>query len=340
MSLKLLFITPKIDESHDDFAFTSLWARAFSDAGFDVTVICTAKGESSLDIPVHSLGGEHGAPHWLRVLRFWRMIRTIPHDRAFVHMTTRWLFTGCWYWWIKRIPCYLWFTHYTNTISLKIGSRVAKRMFAATKECLPHYEGSPKKVVTGHGIDMSFWETKELPGSEREPATHMLAVHRISRSKRLEIILKTLAKLPPEYHLTHYGRPQDPRYDPTYQQEIESLIESLNLQDRVELKGSIPMRELKNIYPRYRAFINMVPKTIDKTVLEAMYCGLTPVINRGHAEAIGYPDSPENDDPETVAAFIRSMSLKPREELQRIVRERHGLDRLIEKMAAYIRPGN
>jgi hypothetical protein len=34
------------------------------------------------------------------------------------------------------------------------------------------------------------------------------------------------------------------------------------------------------------------------------------------------------------------MSLKPREELQRIVRERHGLDRLIEKMAAYIRPGN
>jgi glycosyltransferase involved in cell wall biosynthesis len=246
---------------------------------------------------------------------------------------------GCWYWWLKKIPCYLWFTHYTNTISLKIGSRVAKRMFAATKECLPHYEGNPKKIVTGHGIDTSFWAVPELPDEERESKTHLLAVHRISRSKRLELILKALAELPPEYRLTHYGRPQDPRYDPTYQDEIESLIASLNLKDRVELKGSIPMGELRNIYPRFRTFINMVPKTIDKTVLEAMYCGLTPVMNRGQAEAIGYPESPENDDPKTIAAFIKSMQLKPREELQRIVREGHGLDRLIEKMAVFIREG-
>jgi glycosyltransferase involved in cell wall biosynthesis len=340
MSQKLLFITPKIDESHDDFAFTSLWARAFSNAGFDVQVICTAKGQSSLDIPVHSLGGEQGASRWLQVIRFWKLIWTIPHDRAFVHMTPRWLFTGSWYWWLTNKPVYLWFTHYTNTISLKIGSRVAKRMFAATKECLPQYDGSPKKVVTGHGIDTSFWTVPELPESEREPLTHLLAVHRISRSKRLELTLKALAELPPEYHLTHYGRPQDPRYDPTYQQEIESLIESLNLKDRVELKGSIPMGELKKIYPRFRTFINMVPKTIDKTVLEAMYCGLTPVMNRGQAEAIGYPDSPEDDDPKTIAAFIQSTSQKSREELQSIVREGHGLDRLIEKMAFYIRPGN
>lgn len=339
MALKLLFVTPKIDESHDDLAFASLWAKAFSDAGFDVTVICTAKGKTSLTIPVISLGGEQGAPRYLQIFRFWKLLWTTPHDRAFVHMTPRWLFLGCWYWWLKRIPCYLWFTHYTNTISLKIGSRVAKRMFAATKECLPHYEGSPKKVVTGHGIDTTFWETAESPDIDRAPATHLLAVHRISRSKRLELILKALALLPPVYRLTHYGRPQDPRFDPTYQEEIESLIKSLNLQDRVELKGSIPMEELKKIYPHYRTFINMVPRTIDKTVLEAMYCGLTPVMNRGQAEAIGYPDSPETDDPETIAAFIRSMTMKSREELQRLVRERHGLDRLIEKMAVYIRPG-
>jgi len=338
--MKLLFITPKIDESHDDFGFTSLWARAFSDAGFDVTVICTAKGETSLTIPVISLGGENGASRWLQVIRFWKILMTTPHDRAFVHMTPRWLFMGCWYWWLKRIPCYLWFTHYTNTISLKIGSRVAKRMFAATKECLPHYEGNPKKVVTGHGIDTSFWNTNEAADADREPATHLLAVHRISRSKRFELVLKTLAKLPSTYRLTHYGRPQDPRYDPTYQQEIESLIDSLGLQDRVELKGSIPMRDLRSVYPKYRTFINMVPQTIDKSVLEAMYCGMTPIINKGQAEAIGYPESPADDDPQTIAAFIQSMTLKSREELQKIVREGHGLDRLIEKMAFYIRPGN
>jgi hypothetical protein len=83
-----------------------------------------------------------------------------------------------------------------------------------------------------------------------------------------------------------------------------------------------------------------VPQTIDKSVLEAMYCGLTPIMNKGQAEAIGYGDAPENDEPETIARFIESMELKSREELQRIVREGHGLDRLIEKMAVYIRPGN
>ena len=337
--MKLLFFTPKIDESHDDFGFTSLWARAFADAGFEVTVVCTAKGPTSLTMPVISLGGENGVPRWKQILAFWKLLLTTPHDRAFVHMTPRWLFLGCWYWWVKRIPCYLWFTHYTNTISLKIGSRVVKRIFTATKECVPHYDESPKKVVTGHGIDTHFWTTNEVPDADREPATHLLAVHRISRSKRFELVLKTMAKLPPTYRLTHYGRPQDPRYDPTYQQEIESLIESLGLKDRVELKGSIPMGELRNIYPRYRTFINMVPRTIDKTVLEAMYCGLTPIINRGQAEAIGYPESPVDDDPETIAAFVQSMTLMPREELQTIVREKHGLDRLVEKMAEYIREG-
>ncbi|MBU1349026.1 glycosyltransferase [Patescibacteria group bacterium] len=336
---RLLFITPKIDERHDDLAFASLWARAFSDAGYAVTVVCTAKGETGLTLPVLSLGGEHGAPRWLQVLRFWRILLTTPHDRAFVHMTPRWLFAGCWFWWLKRIPCYLWFTHYTNTLSLKVGSRVAKRMFAATKECLPHYDGNPKKVVTGHGIDTTFWDLPELSETEREPATQLLAVHRISRSKRLEIVLKALALLPPEYRLTHYGRPQDPRFDPTYQQEIESLIGTLGLRDRVELKGSIPMRNLRSVYPRYRVFINMVPQTIDKTVLEAMYSGLTPVMTRGQADAIGYPDAPADDTPEAVAAYIRGMSLMPRDQVRKIVDDGHSLKSLIDKMSVYIQPG-
>ncbi len=339
MKLKLLFFTPKIDEAHDDLAFASLWAKAFADAGFDVFVVCTMKGETTLPFPVISLGGENGAPRWLQILRFWKLLITTPHDRAFVHMTPRWLMQGCWYWWLKKIPCYLWFTHYTNTISLKVGSRVAKRMFAATVDSMPHYNGNPKKIVTGHGIDTEFWDLPERPDAEREPATHLLAVHRISRSKRFEIVLKALALLPPEYTLTHYGRPQDPRVDPAYKAEIEALITDARLTDRVKMMGSVPMRDLREIYPRFRTFINMVPKTIDKTALEAMYAGLTPVLARDQAEAIGYPDAPKDESPEAVAAFIRMMTLKSRAELKAIVENGHSLKSLIEKMAVYIRPG-
>lgn len=337
--MRLLFITPKIHEHDDDFAFASLWARAFADAGFDVSVICLEKRDSTLAMPVHSLGRERGWPTWRSFLEFQNLILTIPHDRVFVHMNPRWLAAGAWYWRLRRTPTYLWYTHYTRPLSLKIAATIAKRMFAATPDCLPQYNDDPRKVVTGHGIDTVFWETAEQAETVREPATHLLAVHRISRSKRLDLTLRALALLPPEFTLTHYGRALDPRSDPPYETEIRRLLDDPRLRGRVRLMGSVPMPELRGVYPRYRTLINLVPDTIDKTVLEGMYCGLTPVITRGQAKAIGYPDAPRDETPEAIAEFILGMRMKPREELQRIVRERHSLPALVEKMGAYIRPG-
>ncbi|MFH2231648.1 MAG: glycosyltransferase family 4 protein [Patescibacteria group bacterium] len=341
MSQKLLFITPKIDESHDDLAFAGLWAKAFNNADFDVQVICTRKGVCSLDIPVYSLGGERGVSRLGQFLNFQKLIMTLKYDRVFVHMTPRWLAAGSWFWWLRRIPHYLWFTHYTRTLALKIGDKTVKRMFAATKECLPHYDGDERKIVTGHGIDTDFWQTQELlSDEEREPITHLLCVHRISRSKRFDLVLKALALLPSEYKLTHYGQPQDPRIDPEYADEIKRLVIDLNLGGRVRFMGAVPMHELKKIYPRFQTFINMVPRTIDKTVLEAMYCGLTPIMTYGQAEAIGYPGWPSDDTPEAIAGYIKRMQLKSREQLQKIVNEGHSLKALIGKMAVYIRPGS
>lgn len=339
MSQKLLFITPKIDETHDDLAFASLWAKAFQDGGFDVTVICTHVGKHSLTMPVYSLGGEQGTSRLVQFLRFQKLITTLKYDRVFVHMTPRWLGAGAWWWKMRGIPAYLWFTHYTRTLALRIGELAVKRMFAATKECLPQYEGDPRKVVTGHGIDTAFWSTPEVPSAEREPVTHLLAVHRISRSKRFDLVLRVLALLPEEYHLTHYGRPQDPRTDPAYGDELRDLVKQLHLEDRVKFMGSVSMPELRNVYPRFTSFINLVPRTIDKTVLEAMYCGLTPIMTRGQADAIGYPDAPTDDTPEAIAAFVKALVPKTRAELQKVVMDGHSLKALIEKMAVYIRPG-
>ena len=338
--LKLLFITPKIDEAHDDLAFASLWARGFQDAGFDVEVICTNLGAYTQPMPVHSLGGEKGASRLLQFFRFQRLITALEYDRVFVHMTPRWLGAGTWLWLLRRVPTYLWFTHYTRTLSLKIGEHVVKRMFCATKDSLPQYEGDVRKVVTGHGIDTAFWNVPELPDAQREPATHLLAVHRISRSKRFELVLKALALLPSEYRLTHYGRPQDPTQDPAYAEEIERLTKELNLADRVTYMGSVPMPSLRSVYPRFRTFINMVPRTIDKTALEAMFAGLTPILSPDQSDAIGWPEHPVDETPESIAAFITGMRIVPAAELRAVVERGHSLKALIEKMAVYIRPGN
>ncbi|MCR4278614.1 MAG: hypothetical protein NUV81_01780 [bacterium] len=336
---RLLFITPKIDETHDDLAFASLWASAFEDAGFETTVICTNMGPHGLTVPVYSLGGEKGANRLTQLLRFQWLIMTLKYDRVFVHMTPRWLCAGSWWWILRQIPTYLWFTHYTRTLALRIGEHAVKRMFAATKDSLPQYEGDPRKIVTGHGIDTNFWNVPDRFDEEREPITHLLAVHRISRSKRFELILKALALLPSEYRVTHYGRPQDPRQDLAYAEEIEGLVRDLNLSDRVTFMGSCPMSELRSVYPRFRTFINMVPKTIDKTALEAMFSGLTPVLAPDQAEAIGWGEHPVDDSPEAIADFIWHLQPVMHERLRHVVKEHHSLSALIEKMSVYIRPG-
>ncbi|MBI2099186.1 glycosyltransferase family 4 protein [Candidatus Uhrbacteria bacterium] len=338
--MRLLFITPKIKEDDDDFAFTSLWAKEFARQGFEVTVICLEKGKHSLPFPVYSLGKEEGLPNWRAFLRFQKLILTVPHDRVFAHMNPRWLAAGAWYWALRRIPTYLWYTHYTRPLSLKIGDKIVKRMFAATNDCLPQYNGNSRKVVTGHGIDTDFWNVPEAAENLREPMTNLLAVHRISKSKRIDIVLKALALLPKEYTLTHYGRPLDPRIDPEYEAEIKKLADLPELKGRVRFMGSVPMPELKKIYPRYRVLINMVPDTIDKTVLEAMYCGATPIVTPGHAKAIGFPNAPKDDSPEEVAAYIKDMKTEDGEYLKKIVRENHSLSGLVEKMGKYIRAGN
>lgn len=337
---RLLFITPKIHEQDDDFAFTSLWAKAFVHAGFAVTVICYEKGEHTLPFPVYSLGHECGWSRLRSFFEFQKLILTIPHDRVFVHMNPRWLAAGAWYWFLKRTPVYLWYTHYTQPLSLKIGAPILRRMFAATVDCLPQYNDDARKIVTGHGIDTSFWETDPVSESDRESATHLLAVHRISKSKRLDIVLRALMLLPKEYTLTHYGRSLDPRSDPEYQSEIEKLASDPRLLGRVRFMGSVPMPALRNIFPKYRVIVNMVPQTIDKSVLEGMYCGLTPVVTPGHAAAIDGISSPKDDSPEAVAEYIQHLELMSREDLQKIVREQHGLDRLVEKMSVFIRKGN
>jgi glycosyltransferase involved in cell wall biosynthesis len=338
--LRLLFITPIINELDNDLAFASLWAQAFQDGGFDVTVIGGEVGQHSLKMPVHSMGHTRGASWWKTFWRFQKLITSLKYDRVFVHMNTRWLAAGAWYWWLKKIPFYLWFTHYTRTITFRIGELGLKRMFAATKESLPQFEGDARKIVTGHGIDTRFWDVSPVPEEQREPKEHILCVHRLSRSKRFEIVLKALALLPSEYHLTHYGAPLDPSRDPEYVAEIEGLVRDLNLKDRVTFMGSRPMPELRNIYPKFRTFINMVPKTIDKSALEAMYCGLTPILIPSHAEAIGYPHAPTDESPEAVAEFIKHMSITPREELRKIIQDKHSLTSLIQKMSVYIVPGN
>jgi glycosyltransferase involved in cell wall biosynthesis len=334
---KLLFITQKIHENDDDLAFVILWLNEFVRQGIEVQVICLEKREYTGNIPVFSLGKEQGKGKIARTCTFLKYITTLHYNRVFVHMNPEYYTLGGWYWFLTRKPVYLWYTHYTMHIHLRIAGWISKRMFAATKQSLPQYEGTPKKVILGHGIDVDFWLSNQMLTEKIPEAFRIASIHRICRSKRIEISIQALKYLPQEYSLDIYGR--DVEKD--YYQELQELVKKEKLESRVCFKGPVPMSELKNIYPKYRLLLNLASETIDKTMLEAMLFGLYPVTTRQNSIAIGLPCFPENDEPETLARFIQEETWKQCDihALQAIVKEKHSLQSLIQKMGEYIKPG-
>lgn len=340
--MKLLFITQKL---HEQDAFTVLWVEAWQKK-YDVTVLClewkphaamAALGRSQApNFTVKSLGKESGASKFMQIMRFYWYIATLRYDRVFIHMTPIWGAFGAPVWLIRKTPVYLWYTHYKMQLGVKMLGWYGKRFFAATPQSLPQYEGNPKKVIVGHGIDLDYW--KKIPNHCPDPKK-LLVVHRLARSKRLEIILRAMAILPPEYMLDIYGI----EAEPDYVVEMQQLMRSLALQDRVVFKGTIASEQLDNVYASHRLILNMASETIDKTMLEAMTCGCYPVTTERNAQAIGLPAAPTNDTPEQLATFVQFYATQPLpatdEELYGIVKERHSLDGIVAKMDAYVSKG-
>lgn len=333
----LLLITQKIHSKDDDLAFVILWIDEFVKQGFNVTVICLEKGDFSDSFPVYSLGKERGNGRILRALIFLKHIFTLRYDKVFIHMNPEYFTLGGWYWKLRNIPSYLWYTHYKNHIHLKIAFLMARRIFAATDQSLPQYKTSQKRIITGHGIDISFWRNAATEVGPSRDEFQLLVVSRVCRSKRIDICLKALLCLDTRYRLTVYGRP----VEKDYYEELIDFVKKEGLQHRVRFAGPVPMSELKNIYGNYGLFLNMAYETIDKTMLEAMIFGLYPVTTKANSIAIGLPIYPEDDKPETLAEFIRQKKWKSlsKDSLCSIVEEKHSLSALISKMREYIITG-
>jgi glycosyltransferase involved in cell wall biosynthesis len=330
--MKMLLITQKIHEEDDDLAFVTQWVDELIAQGVDVEVICLELVEFDGRFKVHSLGKESGTGVLLRSWRFVRLITTLRYDSVFVHMNPEYFTLGGWFWWLSKKQSYLWYTHYTDHIHLKIASLVSRKMFAATKQSLPQYEGNPKKVVTGHGVDVGYWGAPNECKDERK----MIMVHRLSRSKRVELGIQALCFLPESYTLDIYGRP----IDPGYFDELKKIVNEKGLENRVRFYGPVPMAELRSKYPQHRIMINMASETIDKTMLEAMCNGVFPVTTSANMEAIGIETRLGDETPENIAQFISNHSFQKYSpsELKQIVAEGHSLKSLVSKLIAEIQP--
>jgi len=165
-------------------------------------------------------------------------------------------------------------------LKLRIASLFVQKIFTASPESL-RLE-TTKKYVTGHGIDVDFF----APDTNVEKnQKSILTISRISKAKRIDLIIDVLAVLP-EYTLDIVGDVVTTT-DELYMKECKQKITTLQLENRVTWYGAIPHSDTRDFYRRTGVFVNVSETgSLDKTILEALACGTLVVSSNDVARSM------------------------------------------------------
>lgn len=335
LPMRLLIVTQAIDLDDPILGFFSGWVTEFQ-KHCSVSVIAQRVGRHTLSAPVFSLKKNTGASIPSQIVRFvgflfrhWK-----NYDAILVHMTPVWVLFAWPLCSICRKPLYLWYEARGQSVWLRIALRVVRRVFSASTWGMPLQ--TQRSVIVGHGIDCAAWV---LPRTDVDPY-HLCTVGRITRSKRLEILLEALALLPQNYHLTFVGAPITTE-DRHYEQELQVLIERLHLQNRVHSE-TIAHARLPEFLAHVGAFVHASTSGLDKALLEAMAAGC-PAISCGIARGV-LPERCQATDSATLVERVRAitaLSSDAREmlsqELRSIIEREHGIAQLITRLCAEMR---
>ena len=164
-------------------------------------------------------------------------------------------------------------------LSEKLGIRVANACVfpsASTKEeCIKWYKPKSNNlyVVENGYPDHIFSPAKKGTTKEKE----LLNIGVLSPRKGVDLIIKSLKFLSPEYKFRWIGNIQDE----SYLEEIKKLVKSLNLENRVILQGYVSNLEVATYYQKAALFVLAShSEGLPKVVIESLACG-TPVLASG-----------------------------------------------------------
>ena len=239
-------------------------------------------------------------------------------------------------------PVYQWKTHPHVSLLMRFSARFCDtKVFTATRKSFPM--DLPKVRVVGQGIDTATFRPK--PVTKRDD---IVTVGRVAPSKRLDLMVKTLARsnelYGTSYRLNIYG-PTFGR-DREYRIHLEHLINELNLFSQVVIHEPAPHRELPDVLSRHRLYLHLSDTALDRSSVEAMACGLPIISANPRVEEI-IPDSlrpllvvPENDIDRQAAQIHKVLSMDDAQTshigqtLRAVVLRDHSVVALFDKILA------
>jgi glycosyltransferase involved in cell wall biosynthesis len=338
--MKLLIITQKINKADPILGFFHGWIREFSKHFDSIVGICLEKGEYDLpsNVRVLSLGKEGGQSKVKYLLNFYKFIwrERENYDAVFVHMNPVYVVLGGLLWKIIGKPIYLWYTHKSVDLKLRLAEIFAKKVFSASRESFRL--SSDKLEIFGHGIDTDLFSPLQSPSTK---SNRILSVGRISKSKNQLLMVEAVNKLIDRYSdivLTIVGD-SITKEDLEYKKQIEEKVKELGLKDHVFFVGAISPKDVVRYYQDTDLFINLSSTgSMDKAVLEAMSCGNKILTSNEAFRSIVPNENHTDNNVENISNGIRRLLDAPVDSrLREYVVVNHQLRALIRNLSGAIR---
>jgi len=350
MTRLLLFnLATDADDSALGFAVTWLAEFAKHVEAIDVITMRAGRFELPSHVQVYSAGKEKGYSEFRRFIEFYRLLfrllRQYRYEACFAHMMPLFAVMAAPILRLKKIPIVLWYAHKSVTPMLRVATLLVNRVVTSVPE---GFRVKTAKVrIVGQGIPTDVF----LPSNDRHVKTSsfsIVMVGRISPFKRIELLLSALTFLKrraPEFECSVkiIGEPLT-AIDQEYAERLRQQLRDEHIESLVQFTGKIAFSEIVPFYQQADCIVNLCPTgAIDKVVLEAMSCGVMPVItNTSFREVLGRELAElclVDDDAEQIAArfvAIRASSKEVNstigEKLRSIVTQDHSLRLLCQRI--------
>jgi glycosyltransferase involved in cell wall biosynthesis len=272
--VRLLFLTQVLDRGDAVLGFVHRWVAGLARGCERLRVIALEVGDTNglpANVDAREVGRRGRVARWLRYQGYLReALGRDGFDTVLAHMVPRYTLLAAPQARAFGARQYLWYTHGGVDERLQRAEREVRAIFTASPESLRL--DTPKRVVTGHGIDLAHFDDC---GERPHQPPRLVAVGRLTAAKDPLCLVAALALLRQrgrDVHLDLVGAEQAAG-DVAYGREVRAAIARAALEGRVRLHGGVPYLEVPALY-RAATLLVSASRTgsVDKVVLEAMAC--------------------------------------------------------------------
>jgi glycosyltransferase involved in cell wall biosynthesis len=224
---------------------------------------------------------------------------------------------------LLRLKHYLWYAHASNGVYLRISKLLTNGIITSTPGSCP-LEGE-KIYPIGQSIDKNKFEKQQ---QAHYPIKNLIHTGRLDPSKNVDLIIESvesLRKRYPELTLEIVGSPSSDLYE-EYSQNLISKFSSHPYSSWLKFTSYIPREDLPKLLRGKDGFIHSFQGSLDKTLVEATFSGLTVItINREYLNIFGSWGSGDNYEDLTLESEALVLFKMSEDEIKREVDRRYAL---------------